>query len=644
MKQRVKTIVLTGALATSVLSGCHNNKTYSVAGQTIYGEIENIQDQTLTLELGSYEGNTWNLTQTTQTIELNDSVSYSQQGFSNSMGQPGQMPQGQQDMGAQNQQEPPAQPPQMNSETQDPNNSQEESAQQPSNEQSVPDSEGSGNQGDTQEQTPPQMPQMNGQQQSETIEKDDIQKGDIVSVTFDKNEKVTKVTVLTEQQAQQGSNSSVSYSAVKEIKSDEALEKETITSTQQDENAVLVSGNANVTLNEMTIQRNSDAQSSAENASFYGTSAAVLGTKGKLYVKDSQITTDAQGGAGVFSYGDGEVYVANTKIQTTQGASGGIHVAGGGTLYAWDLQVETQGQSSAAIRSDRGGGTLVVDQGTYTSNGVGSPAIYSTADISVHDAALRATGSEAICIEGKNSVSLYDTDLSGNMADDEQNDVTWNVILYQSMSGDSEEGNAVFNMDQGTLTAQNGGMFYTTNTESTFTLHDVDIQYAQENDFFLRCTGNANQRGWGQAGQNGADCTFTAIEQEMQGNIIWDSISTLDLYMTENSHWTGAFIKDDTYANQGSGGSAKLVIEKGSTWTVTENSIVTELCNEGDIVDAQGKTVTIQSEQGEVFVKGDSEITITVESYSEKADLSEANSIPSWKSVQQEKPQELNEK
>ncbi|MBP3853308.1 MAG: hypothetical protein J6D18_01925, partial [Erysipelotrichaceae bacterium] len=454
----------------------------------------------------------------------------------------------------------------------------------------------------------------------------------------------TKVTVLTEQQAQQGSNSSVSYSAVKEIKSDEALEKETVTSTQQDENAVLVSGNANVTLNEMTIQRNSDAQSSAEHASFYGTSAAVLGTKGKLYVKDSQITTDAQGGAGVFSYGDGEVYVANTKIQTTQGASGGIHVAGGGTLYAWDLQVETQGQSSAAIRSDRGGGTLVVDQGTYTSNGVGSPAIYSTADISVHDAALRATGSEAICIEGKNSVSLYDTDLSGNMADDEQNDVTWNVILYQSMSGDSEEGNAVFNMDQGTLTAQNGGMFYTTNTESTFTLHDVDIQYAQENDFFLRCTGNANQRGWGQAGQNGADCTFTAIEQEMQGNIIWDSISTLDLYMTENSHWTGAFIKDDTYANQGSGGSAKLVIEKGSTWTVTENSIVTELCNEGDIVDAQGKTVTIQSEQGEVFVKGDSEIIITVESYSEKADLSEANSIPSWKSVQQEKPQELNEK
>ena len=45
-------------------------------------------------------------------------------------------------------------------------------------------------------------------------------------------------------------------------------------------------------------------------------------------------------------------------------------------LYAWDLNVETKGESSAAIRSDRGGGTMVVDGGTYTSNGVGSPAVW----------------------------------------------------------------------------------------------------------------------------------------------------------------------------------------------------------------------------------------------------------------------------
>ena len=159
----------------------------------------------------------------------------------------------------------------------------------------------------------------------------------------------------------------------------------------------------------------------------------------------------------MFAYGDGVAYVADTSISTAESTSGGIHAAGGGTLYAWDLDVSTQGESSAAIRSDRGGGTMVVDGGTYTSNGSGSPAVYSTADITVHNATLIATGSGAICIEGQNSIRLYDCDLSGNMADLEQNGLTWNVILYQSMSGDSEVGNSTFAMSGGSLTAENGG-------------------------------------------------------------------------------------------------------------------------------------------------------------------------------------------
>lgn len=89
---------------------------------------------------------------------------------------------------------------------------------------------------------------------------------------------------------------------------------------------------------------------------------------------------------------------------------------------------------------------MVVDGGSYTSNGTGSPAIYSTADITVNNATLTANGSEAICIEGLNTIRLFDCDLTGNMPTNAQNDCDWNVILYQSMSGDSEQGNATFEM------------------------------------------------------------------------------------------------------------------------------------------------------------------------------------------------------
>lgn len=391
-----------------------------------------------------------------------------------------------------------------------------------------------------------------------------------------------------------------SYDAVTEFSEDTEEEGKTYTSIGTDENAVHVLNGATVTLKDSTVTRTSSESKGGDNSSFYGVGAALLDTDGTLYVSNADIDTDASGAAGIFAYGDGVVYAADSDIKTTQDTSGGIHAAGGGTLYAWDLNVETNGASAAAIRSDRGGGTMVVDGGSYTSNGTGSPAVYSTADIAVNNADLTANGSEAVCIEGLNSLHLFDTDLTGNMSDDEQNDCTWNVILYQSMSGDSEVGNSTFEMDGGTLTAKNGGMFYTTNTESTFVLSNVDINYADDNAFFLRCTGNNNKRGWGQTGANGADCLFGANDQEMQGDIIWDSISQLDLYMT-GSTLTGAVVDDETYAGNGGDGYCNLYIDKDSTWIVTGDSTVSSLSCEGTIQDADGNTVTVKGTDGTIY-------------------------------------------
>ena len=284
---------------------------------------------------------------------------------------------------------------------------------------------------------------------------------------------------------------------------------------------------------------------------------------------------------------------------------------------------------------------MVVDGGTYTSNGTGSPAIYSTADIAVNEATLAANGSEAICIEGLNSIHLYDSDLTGNMSDDSRNDCTWNVILYQSMSGDSEVGNSTFEMDGGSLTAKNGGMFYTTNTESTITLDDVDITNAEDSEFFLKCTGNSNQRGWGSTGANGADCLFTAVDQTMEGNVIWDSINDLDFYMADESTLTGAVTQDESNAGDGGDGYCNLYIGEDATWIVTGDSTVSALHCAGTIEDNEGKTVIVKGTDGTVYVKGDSSYTITVSTYEDSADLSGASATTSWSVYETEKPTEL---
>lgn len=513
---------------------------------------------------------------------------------------------------------------------------------------------------DSQDGEEPEKPDGNGQSaEAEEISLSDIQEGDIVSITLDEDGNAASITVMSmemdgqgqpggDEQGAQGqggpggqSQGVDSYTAINEYIEDTTVSNETIESTGTDENAALISFGANVTLDNDTITRTSADSQGGDNSSFYGVGAAVLATDGTAYVKDGSVTTDAAGGAGLFAYGDGTVYASGTTVKTTQDTSGGVHVAGGGTLYGWNLDVETNGESSAAIRSDRGGGTMVIDGGNYVSNGVGSPAIYSTADIAVSNASLTANGSEAVCIEGLNSIHLYDCDLTGNMSDLDQNDNTWTVILYQSMSGDSEVGNSTFQMDGGSLTSENGGVFYTTNTESTITLNNVDINYNDDNEFFLQCTGNTNQRGWGQSGVNGADCHFTGISQDMQGDVIWDSISDLDFYLTEGSSLTGAVVDDESYAGEGGEGYCNVYVSADSTWTVTGDSTVSSLENEGTIVDSNGKTVTIQGTDGTVYVQGDSEYTITTGSYSDTADMSGATAIQDQSVYTVEKPDQL---
>ena len=500
---------------------------------------------------------------------------------------------------------------------------------------------------------PPEKPDGDGQnpdgnsgapgQSTETITKDDIQVGDQVIVTFDADGNAATVTVSSGDLGggpggmggQQGVDS---YDAATTYTEDTEVSDQEFTSDGTDENAILVQDGATVKLNKVTINRTSDDSTGGDNSSFYGVGASLLTTDGTTYISDSMIESDAAGGAGLFAYGDGTIYAADTMITTKQDTSGGVHVAGGGTLYGWNLTAETNGTSSAAVRSDRGGGTMVLDGGSYTSNGSDSPAVYCTADIAIHDADLTANGAEAVCIEGLNTLRLYDCNLTGSMTEDERNDCIWNVILYQSMSGDSEVGNSTFEMNGGTLSAKEGGLFYTTNTESTITLNNVDIQQDGDSDFFLKCTGNNNQRGWGTENANGADCLFTAIDQEMNGDILWDSISNLNAYLTEGTVWTGSVQDDESSVTTTGDGTCNLTIDKDSTWIVTGDSTLTSLSNAGTIKDADGNTVTVKGSDGTVYVKGTSDYTITVASYQDSADTSGCSTTTSWSEHEVENP------
>ena len=318
--------------------------------------------------------------------------------------------------------------------------------------------------------------------------------------------------------------------------------------------------------------------SEGDEADFYGENAAIFATNGAtLTLSGLSVNTDGKHANGVFSYGEGTtVNISDSVIETSGNCSGGLMTTGGGTMNATNLVIHTTGNSSAAIRSDRGGGTVNVTGGSYTTDGTGSPVIYSTADITVSDASMESTASQGVVVEGQNSVTLNNVNLTANNVTKNSDKSDWYqaVMIYQSMSGDADEGLASFAMNGGTLTNLNGDVFFVNNTTAAIDLSGAEILNKDEDGVFLR----AAAAGWGSEGSNGGHVTLTAAQQTITGDILVDEVSTLNLYLSKNSSFTGAINPD------GAAGDVYVEIEDGSTWTLTGDSYITSLrCGTGSI-------------------------------------------------------------
>lgn len=390
-----------------------------------------------------------------------------------------------------------------------------------------------------------------------------------------------------------GSEEVTNGTAATTISSEETVKNETYTSSGDDENALRID-NAKVTLDGISVEKTGGASSNTENGDFYGQNAALLAYNGaNVTIQNAKVTTNAVNGNGVFSHGEKTtVTISDSTIRTTKNNSGGIQTTSGGTTNARNLDVETKGNSSAAIRSDRGGGTVKVEGGTYVTNGTGSPAVYSTADITVSDATLTANASEGVVVEGKNSVSLSGCDVTGNMSNTYQGDSDENIhciMIYQSMSGDADVGEAAFSASGGSITAKTGDMFYITNTDCSISLENVVLTPA--NDVFLRVEGNSSSRGWGTKGENGGDVVLHTKKQKIKGNILVDSISSLNFTMGQGTTMTGTINADNT------GGTVSVVMEAGAVWTLTGDSYISNF--EGDIANiaANGYHLYIDGEK-----------------------------------------------
>ena len=375
------------------------------------------------------------------------------------------------------------------------------------------------------------------------------------------------------------SSSSVSYSAANSITSAGTYSSKTYKSTTADQNSVLVSlSSGTVNLINPTVTKSGDSDG-GDNCNFYGINSAVMALGGgTVSISGGTVTATAKGANGIFSYGNDSVsgdgttvYITGTTIKTTGDNGGGIMTTYGGKTVAKNLTITTTGNSSAPIRTDRGGGWVTVTGGSYTSSGIGSPAIYSTAEVVVSGASLTSNHSEGVCIEGKNSVALTNCTLSASN-DSINGNATFkdSIMIYQSMSGDADSGTSSFSMTGGVINSSSGHVFHVTNTSAVISLNGVTINDSGDGVLLSVC-----DDGWSGASNI---ATLNASSQTLSGDILVGDDSTLTLNLSDSTTFTGNISGSITNAKgtnvSSDVGTVNVALDSSSKWYLTGDTYI----------------------------------------------------------------------
>ena len=348
------------------------------------------------------------------------------------------------------------------------------------------------------------------------------------------------------------------------VTENKSIAHESMTNTTADQNAFIGKNKAVIDIENSVFDKTGNTTSD-DNSNFRGQNAVVLGIDGsQINIKGSNITSNSKGSNAVFATGKGTVInVENTNIHTKSDSSRGLDATYKGTVNGKNLTITTEGAHSATLATDRGEGTITAEAAKLTTSGEGSPVIYSTGNIMVNNVNGIANNSEIGVVEGKNSITLTNSNVTGYKDN--------GFMLYQSFSGDAESGIARLKAENNTLTTHATGAFlYVNNTTAEVDLSNNAISMPNTSTLVKAA---ADSR-WGKTGENGGHLTLRTSNQELNGNIMADSISTIALDMTNGSSLVGAVNTDNTAKE------VTVKLSKDSNWILTGDSYIKSLSNE----------------------------------------------------------------
>ena len=345
----------------------------------------------------------------------------------------------------------------------------------------------------------------------------------------------------------------------------QTLKSKDLESSNADESVLLAKNGGKIAYINGKLRKISGDVTNVGQSNFYGLNAAVVASsESSIVLQDVEIESSAEGANAVFATGKGSlINASNIKVRTSADSSRGLDATYGASITAKNVDISTKGAHCAAFATDRGEGSIFVDGGVASTEGEGSPVIYSTGNITVKNIEGKSSGSEIAVIEGKNSISIDNCKLSGVGPQ--------GIMLYQSFSGDANIGTSVFTAKNCNLsTSSKGPFFYIKNTKAKIDIRNTDIKNGS--NVLIKSSGNNSERGWGKVGANGGELTFIASNQKLSGDIVCDDISSISLFFNDGTDYTGTI--------NASSATVDISISKKASVTLTADSYVDLLSND----------------------------------------------------------------
>ena len=259
---------------------------------------------------------------------------------------------------------------------------------------------------------------------------------------------------------------------------------------------------------------------------------------------------------------DGDFYGMNAALLATNGATvtiknatvnssaqngNGVFSYGAGTtVNISDSTITTSADNSGGIQTT-GGGTTNAENLTVTTSGNSSAAIRSDrggGTVNVTGGSYTSNGYNSPAVYSTAAITVKNAKLTANNSE--------SLVI---------EGKNSIALENCTVS---GNMSSTKGSSSSENVHTVMIYQSMSGD-----------------------------AQALEGNILVDTISTLDLTLQNGSSFTGTInIVDNAEGGAAVSDNAVVTIGSGCTWTLTGNCTITSLTNNGKI-NFSGHTITL---------------------------------------------------